>query len=332
MLSTNITLSTALQQVASARPEQEALVCGETRLRYAQVVEQSLALANALRQAGIGKGDKIACLLPPGVEFTLLLFAVAELGAVFVPLDPRLRQQQLERVLGDCEAALLVAEASLPREELPGARALRLLLHTGTGEASLRVWIAKGAPAPPGLGTGVAPNDLLALLYTSGTTGTPKATMHSHRSLIAPVVASIRLRELWLSKPNLKWLGNSLRALARYRARLLRAAGGPQTFLSTVGWQTITGLEVMLQALLMGDRLVVLPHFHPRRALELVERERVTILVAVPMALEVMLALEDFDAYDTSSLLICGTGAAPCPPDLARRVQRRFGCAIHIGF
>jgi len=156
--------------------------------------------------------------------------------------------------------------------------------------------------------------------------------MHSHRSLIAPVVASVKLRELWLRRPSLKTLGQTAIALARYRERLLRAAGRPQTFLSTVGWHTITGLEVVLQGLLMGDRLVVMPRFHPREALRLVEQERVTVLVAVPMAYQVMLGVQDFDRYDTTSLLICGTGAAPCPPHLAREIQRRFGCAVHIGF
>jgi acyl-CoA synthetase (AMP-forming)/AMP-acid ligase II len=127
-------------------------------------------------------------------------------------------------------------------------------------------------------------------------------------------------------------LGKQIRALARYRERLLRVAGGPQTFLSTTGWHTITGLEVLLQGLLMGDRLVVMPRFHPRQALELAERERVTVLVAVPMAYQVMLRLEGFDDYDTSSLIICGTGAAPCPPHLAQKIEDRFGCAAYIGF
>jgi fatty-acyl-CoA synthase/long-chain acyl-CoA synthetase len=75
-----------------------------------------------------------------------------------------------------------------------------------------------------------------------------------------------------------------------------------------------------------------MPRFHPRKALELVERERVTILIAVPMAYQVMLRLEGFEDYDTSSLIVCGTGAAPCPEHLARQIEERFGCAIHIGF
>jgi fatty-acyl-CoA synthase/long-chain acyl-CoA synthetase len=146
-----------------------------------------------------------------------------------------------------------------------------------------------------------------------------------------PVVATLKVRQMW-SRPTFKTLGRTVKALARYRERLLRHLGQPQTFLSTVGWHTITGLEVMFQGLLMGDRLVVMPRFHPREALELIERERVTIPVAVPMAYQVMLGVSDFDRYDTSSLLVCGVGAAPCPQHLAREIERRFGCAIHIGY
>jgi acyl-CoA synthetase (AMP-forming)/AMP-acid ligase II len=171
----------------------------------------------------------------------------------------------------------------------------------------------------------------MAVLYTSGTTGTPKGTMHSHRSLMAPVVATLQVRALW-KRPNLKTLGPTLKALVRYREKLLRAATGPQIFLASTGWHTITGLEILFQALLMGDTLVLLPHFHPREMLRLVERERVTILVAVPTAFQMILGLPDLEQVDTSSLLVCGVGGAPCPPHLAKEIQRRFHCAIHVGF
>lgn len=64
----------------------------------------------------------------------------------------------------------------------------------------------------------------------------------------------------------------------------------------------------------------------------MIETERVTVLVGVPMALSIMLRMQDLDRYDLSSLLICGTGSAPCPPSLGRQIQKRFGCALHIGF
>jgi fatty-acyl-CoA synthase/long-chain acyl-CoA synthetase len=365
MLNTGMTIAVALRQVAEARLDQEALVCGEVRVTYGQLLERVGALARGLQGLGVRKADKVAALLPPGAEFVYLLFAVAELGGVIVPLNPQLRQRALSDVLRDAEPVALITSRPVEDAVLHSVSSLRHVIFAvaksaqslvrdtrcdgrpasaGSSrlkpglrqdcapETSLSLAGLMAAPEAPQSPDPVSPQDLLALLYTSGTTGTPKGTMHSHRSLIAPVVASIKLRELWVRRPSLKTLGQTARALARYRERLLRAAGRPQTFLSTVGWHTITGLEVVFQALLMGDRLVVMPRFHPHQAMELIEQERVTVVVAVPMAYQVMLGLQDFDRFDTSSLLICGTGAAPCPPHLAREIQRRFGCAVHIGF
>jgi fatty-acyl-CoA synthase len=375
MLDAGMTMDQALRQVAEARRGQEALICGEARVTYGQLLERVGALAAGLRALGVGKGDRVVALLPPGPEFVTLFFAVADLGAVIVPLNPQARQHTLEEVLADAAPVVLVTARALEEAAGKGRHVLlageasgsgiRLVELMGSGslmEVSGRqhpCGYLRGCPPYEGaeevaakgrsyerwdqeeVGEGraerhsaplVRAEDLLALLYTSGTTGKPKGTMHSHRSLIAPVAASTKLRELWLRRPNLKTIGQMAVALGRYRQRLLRAVGKPQTFLSTTGWHTITGLEVMLQALLMGDRLVILPRFHPRQALELVERERVTILVAVPMAFKVMAGMQATEQYDTSSLLICGTGAAPCPPELAHEIQDRFGCAVHIGF
>lgn len=345
MLNTKMTMAEALRQVADSGPDQEALVCDDVRVTYGRLSARVEALARNLHELGLSREDKAVALLPPGPEFVYLFFAVARLGAVIVPLNPQLRPRRLSGVLRDAEPVLLVASRSIEDGVLRRATSLRHVILVGEaveeGEepslADLMISPASSAverskaEGPALNGIDASPDDLLALLYTSGTTGMPKGAMHSHRSLIAPVAATLKVRELW-KRPSFKMLGQQIKALARYRERLLRAAGGPQTLLSTTGWHTITGLEVMLQALLMGDRLVVMPHFHPRRALELVEREQVTVLVAVPMAYQVMLRLEGFDDYDTSSLIVCGTGAAPCPPHLAREIEDRFGCAAYIGF
>ncbi len=326
------TMAQALRGIVATRRRQEALVCGDVRQTYGELLARVDALAGGLHRLGVRPGDKIAALLPPGPEFVTLFFAVADRGAVLVPLDPQLRLHRLAQVLHDAEPVALVTSRALSSDAFQPPTSLRHVVAAGElqGEGpSLAGLMEAGGAAPP---ADVSPGDLLALLYTSGTSGVPKGTMHTHRSLIVPVAASIKLRELWLKRPSLKTVGQMAVALARYRERLLRAVGKPQTFLSTSGWHTITGLEVMLQALLMGDRLVVMPRFHPREALHLVEAERVTVLVAVPMAFQVLLSLEGFEAYDTSSLLICGTGSAPCPPHLAREMRERFGCAVHIGF
>ncbi|HNS51085.1 MAG TPA: class I adenylate-forming enzyme family protein [Anaerolineae bacterium] len=331
MLNGNMTLAEALREVARTRTRREALVCGGTRLTYGELLEEVEALGAGLHGQGIRKGDRIVCLLPPSGEHATLFFAAAVLGAVLVPLSPQARPRQLNEVLADAQPGLLVTERPPEREVQvpPGTR----VVHTGPsapeGSAFAELMAHGDARLPE---QAVAPEDLHALLYTSGTTGKPKGAMHSHRSLIAPVVASLKVRELWTHPTNLRQVGELAIAVARYRERLVRMVGQPFTFLSTAGWHSMTGIQVMLEALLMGDKLVAMAQFEPRECLELIQRERASLVVAVPMAYQVMLSLEDLEKYDTSSLVICGTGAAPCPPELGREIQRRFGCALYIGF
>ena len=346
MLDTHMTMAEAFQQVAEPRRRQVALVCGELRYTYGELLDRTHHLARGLYNLGVSKGGRVAAFLSPGADYACLFFALAEIGGVFIPLNPQLRPRSLNQVLQDADPLMLVVEHPLEEGSFTHPSSLRHIILTA-GEVGSGLTLDDLAASGPGKRSQakgefeplyatppsrVSPEDLLALLYTSGTTGVPKGTMHSHRSLISPVVASLKVRELWLHRPNLKTIGQTAKALARYKTRLLRAAGRPQTFLSTVGWHSITGVELMLQGLLMGDQIVVMRRFHPRMAMELVQREKVTILVAIPTAFQVMLSLEDFNKYDTSSLLICGTGAMPCPPNLARQIQERFDCAVHIGF
>jgi acyl-CoA synthetase (AMP-forming)/AMP-acid ligase II len=336
-------MAQAFRNVASQHSHREALVCGDFRATYGQLRERVMALAYGLHELGIGKGDKVATILLPSPEFVTLFFALAELGAVIVPVNPQLRPRRLRYILQDSEPVAVVTSVQATEDaqalekvlkELTGLRHVISVDDEEVGSLKFEVgdWRLEAAPPPSFPLSPPSPDDLLTILYTSGTTGLPKGTMHSQWGLVAPIAASLKLRRAWLERPSLKTMGRMAKVLVRYRWRLLRAAGRPQVFLSTVGCHTITGLEAMLQALLMGDKLVLMPRFDPSEALRLVERERVTILIGVPMAYSIMLALEDFDRYDLSSLLICGTGGAPCPPELAWEIQRRFGCAVHVGF
>jgi fatty-acyl-CoA synthase len=91
MVSTGMTMGEAIQQVAGKRPDQEVFVCGPTRLTNAQLLDRISALERGLSGLGIGKGDRVVALLPPGPGFVILFFAAARLGAVIVPLNPELR-------------------------------------------------------------------------------------------------------------------------------------------------------------------------------------------------------------------------------------------------
>jgi acyl-CoA synthetase (AMP-forming)/AMP-acid ligase II len=333
MLNTNITMGEAFREVAERYPKRLALVCADARYTYAELLARVHKMASKLYDLGVKKGDRVAVYLSPGVDYATLFFATADVGGVFVPLNTALRSLSINNVVNDANPVVMVADAHIDDSSFIRPDALKHLITTdGPGTTNVLDELIGDYPPDVYPTVDVLPDDLMSLLYTSGTTGTPKGTMHTHRSLITPVVASLKIRELWLRKPNLKTLGDTAKALARYKTRLIRVAGRPQVFLSTVGWNTTTGIELMEQALLMGDELVAMLHFHPRQAMELIEREKVTILVAIPTAYYAIFSLEDFDRFKTSSLLICGTGAMPTPPELGRKIQERFHCALHIGF
>jgi len=341
MLSTSMALAQAFEEVAGDNANKIAIICGERRLTFAQVSQKGSRLAYGLSRLGVSSGDKVGLMLGNSPEFVFAFFALAKLGAVAVLIDPHVRQRQLQHILRQSEPfALLVSESACSTEAVSTAKDLQWELD-GV-EHLIGMQDAEGGPILPDLLSDAAPegfefpevkpDDLLALIYTSGTTGAPKGAMHSHRTLIAPVVASVRLREMWLNAPSPKTAARMVRVLARYGTRLLQAVGRQQTMLSPMGMFTISGMEIVLQCMLMGDRLVIMPRFHPVQMMELVQQERVTVLIAVPMTFAVLMRLKDLDTYNTSSLIICATGSAPCPPELAQQVRERFGCAVHIGF
>lgn len=339
----SMTMAESLEAVAARCSRRTALWTPEARLTYQELERRASMLAAHLQRLGLHKGGRIATLLWGQPEFTYLFFAGARLGAVLAPLPPRMRPSALEAVLRELAPELIVASSSLEveggldtlralRGSLPGRCEVAVVGGPVPGLLSFEDLMEDTAPAA-GPSEPILSQDLLAIVYTSGTTGQPKGVMHSHRSLISPVVASLKLREMWSTPfPAPARLGRWARVLLRYGTRLLRAAGRPQVMLSTMPLHTISGLEAMLQALLMGDSLVLVPRFHPLRVLEAIERHRVTVLIGTPLSYQALMAVHDFERYRLSSLLICATGAAPCPPALAREIQRRFRCAVHIGF
>ena len=163
------------------RPGHVAVVDGERRCTYAELRRQVEGLAARIARAGAGRGDRVALLLPRGLEECAGLFAASRADAVVVPLNPVLRATQVRHVLADCEARVLVTQRALlgsvaeAIDGLPGLRLLCLDDEPALGEPP-------PAELPPASGIG---QDLAAILYTSGSTGSPKGVMLSHANLLA---------------------------------------------------------------------------------------------------------------------------------------------------
>ncbi|MGH6704730.1 MAG: AMP-binding protein, partial [Bradyrhizobium sp.] len=173
-----------VSEAAARNPDGEALVCGERRMNWRDVMLQSASVAAGLRKVGIRAGDRVALLLGNRIEFVLVMFAAANLGAVTVLLGTRQQKPEIAHVLNDCGAVLLVHEAALS-DRLPDAADVpclkhRLAIDDGAGSA----FPALADHAPLQDHADVGEQDTAMILYTSGTTGRPKGAMLAHCNII----------------------------------------------------------------------------------------------------------------------------------------------------
>ncbi|HET7343978.1 MAG TPA: benzoate-CoA ligase family protein, partial [Methylomirabilota bacterium] len=166
-----------------ARP---AIVTPAGVTTYRELLALTARAANVLRGLGLEPEQRVALLLPDGVEWAATFFGALRIGAVAVPLNTRLSPADLVALLRDSRARVLVAEAPLlaPLRPLLGELPyLRAIVPTGNGAGTLGALLAAAAPecAPEAM----SGDDMAFWLYTSGTTGGPKAAVHLHRDLVA---------------------------------------------------------------------------------------------------------------------------------------------------
>ncbi|MEU4672883.1 AMP-binding protein [Amycolatopsis sp. NPDC023774] len=163
------TLPAMLLDVAGRHGPGEALVDGETRISHADMVRRSAVVATRLRELGVAPGDRVAILLPNGWQYAVSYFGVQLAGAIGVLVNTRFAQPEIEHVLTDSGAKLVITD-----RDLPGA-VDAAVLTADSGEAA-------DPAAQPGQRS--EPGDVAHLLYTSGTTGRPKGAMQTHANLM----------------------------------------------------------------------------------------------------------------------------------------------------
>jgi acyl-CoA synthetase (AMP-forming)/AMP-acid ligase II len=341
-LTGDVTFHRALAQVVEAYPDREALIVDPERVRYRELGQRVNALAAGLYGLGLKKGEKVAAILPNCPAMVYAFIAVGQTGGVLVPVNPLYRRREIQHILSDAEASAVIFARRVRgndllgmlqdmREELPHLRHLILDEEPAPESVmSLKQLMRPGQPEPPA--DLVGPDDLFGLLYTSGTTGSSKAVMHTHRTMLTPVIAALEETEAVLQRGLLANLVSMAKITARYGPRFLRWGRKQRTNLVTSPLHVMAGYSATLPSLLLGTRVVVMERFHPAQALSLIQREQVNILVGTPSMYSTMLKVGNFDEYDKSSLLFCVIGTAPCPPELARQVRRRFNCPVMIPF
>jgi len=272
---------------------------GGPAIAYGELPGRVGAMAAALRELGIGRGAVVAVVLPNVPEFVVAFHAAATLGAVVTPVNPALTPDEARSQLADSGAILAL---TLP-ELVPAVQ------EAATGTGVVRV-IALGDPALDGAGAAeqVAldpARELVALPYSSGTTGFAKGVMLTHRNLVANIV----------------------------QVEQVFGIGEADTIIAVLPFFHIYGLTVNMNlALARGATVVTMRRFELEAFLAAVERHRVTRTFLVPPILLGLTKHPAVDRHDTSSLEVIVSGAAPLDADLARACAARIGCAVYQGY
>ncbi len=295
-------LGLILAKRAFLDPRREAYVDShrDLRLTYAELDARSDRLANALRDDGLEKGERVGLLLPNSAEFMEAYFALAKAGAVVVPLNWRLVADELEFILHDSGTRRLiygdefldtVAELQARGERTPVRQWLQVagsreLPYFAEAYETFRDRGSELAMEPD-----AADDDMLYIMYTSGTTGLPKGVVHTHSSAI--------------------WAILTIAATAEYQAG--------DRYLAALPMFHVGALTPLAVNVYRGATSVVMRSFEPRLAWQLIEREKVSTGLMVPAMLNFMLGVEDRQRFDYGSVRWIMTGAAPVPVALTER-------------
>lgn len=288
-----------LGRAARARPDAEALIFGDRRVRYAEfaaVVER--VAASLVVGCGVEPGARVGLLLGNGLELAYAFYACQRLGAVAVPLNTRLQGPELEYMLAHAGAQVLIGDpeplARLDADRLPD---LGHRFATAEGAAGYRAWaelLAPDVPSAPLIA--VREDDPACILYTSGTTGLPKGAVLTHVGM-----------------------AHTLEHYAR-----AMALGADERSLAAVPLFHVTGLAGQLALMVyLGGCTVILPRFKADEFLDLMRREGCTHTIAVP-TMYVLCLMTPGHAPGLPRWRVAAYGGAPMPQATVAALAERF--------
>lgn len=306
---------------SAAHGDSDYLLYRDERCTYTLAHERIAAIANWLAGQGVGPGDRVAIAMRNYPEWMLSYWAVTAMGAVVVGMNAWWVAGEMRYALEDSEPRALICDRERLerfagfREDFPDLPVAAVRL-----EQAPPPWATDWSAVldiPGALpGADIDPDDDACIFYTSGTTGWPKGARLTHRGCVNNVM-------------NLGFIA-AVQQMALARAGLVPAeeqqgAAPPVALLATPLFH-VTGNNCVAQGTTMtGGTLVHMYKWDPAEALELIERERVTVFNAVPMMAREILSHPDFERRDTSSLKTLGGGGAALQPDLVEKIGQRGG-------
>jgi long-chain acyl-CoA synthetase len=293
------TIADIVRVHAVKRPDAVALVAEDRSITFAELDARSNQAAQAFRAAGVGFGDRVAFIEKNGAEFFEVVCGLAKLGAVAVPVNWRLAAPEMRHIIEDAQAKIVVVGS----EFFGHIEAIEDQLKTfavaiGTHDRwpDFDDWVAAHAPEDPGVTTGS--DDLAFLMYTSGTTGSPKGVMLSNHNYFSKATG---IAEEW-----------------RFDADSVSLAVMPMFHMAGSGWALVGLYE--------GCTTVVLRDVDPADILDAVARHRITNMLLVPAVIQRLLATPGVEGTDFSSVRAIVYGASPITDDVLVKGLQRFGC------
>lgn len=331
-----MTLYEAFRKTALIHRDRPALTCGDRTLTYRELLGNVAALARELRERGLGPGGRIALLLPNSLAFAYGFFAPSALGAAVIPIDPTLKSRDLIPILKDSGCSHILTDQNVPDEETriilesghPSLPDLKGVLYWSEMKAAVEKGTISADADSETLFPPVSPDAPAAFFYTSGTTGTAKAVVHSHRTMLSSATQG----QSFIKRPPIMQVVVLVKLAARYGPRMIRAIFRPPVTMSPAPLHLLLGYGSLIGTLFVGGRFVVNESFHPGKILESIEKERVGFLTLSPTMALALMKSRDFGRRNLSSLWILALTSAPCSPELAFRAERAFRCSVHIAF
>lgn len=304
-----------LFDVARTGGDEIFLVYEDERLSFDEVFAHIDALADALvNRYGITKGDRVAIGMRNYPEWVVSMLAIISIGGVSVSLNAMWVEDEIDYALADSGSSLLIADAQRINRAIEPCRRMgvRMLEVRAPAPSADDVdqWndVVVSGPSMPAVEVGW--NDDATILYTSGTTGRPKGAVSTNGAIVSSVMAF-----------------GSRAAAELMRAESALPPGEPPgpaerlAFILIVPLFHVTGcIPVLLSCIVTKSKLVVMYRWNAEKALELIERERITNFIGVPTQSWDLVNSPRFADFDTSSLRGVGGGGAPAPTALVERV------------
>ncbi|MFE7719417.1 long-chain fatty acid--CoA ligase [Nocardia rhizosphaerihabitans] len=296
-------LSENLLHSALRHPHRPALRSGSTVLTYDELEERTARVAALLRDRGAEPGDRVALMLPNVPEFVVLYYGILRAGAVVVPMNPLLKSREVAYCLRDSDAALLFDWAGGPGEGPQGAHESGTAVLT-IDAGVLAALLAEHSPCRDE--PAVTADEPAVILYTSGTTGTPKGAALSHAGLVHNADV--------------------------YSATVLDI-GPEDVILGCLPlFHTFGQTCAMNTAIRSGACLTLVSRFEPAAVFEAIARDGATVFAGVPTMYSALLHDPGAADADVSTLRRCVSGGASLPVELLHGFENRFGCVILEGY